>query len=332
MKHPTHVFLSFSRSRRIIIVITIALLGLTALLVAFTSCSPYKGTDRQLLIKVTTPADEDDIALSVNRTSDVDFIDPSTTHMVSTLTVNENAHLSVVYGKAKVLVGPIDYQIKGGETVSVGTKGDLPIGSDVRIWNNNEIAHIELEDGTVITLNPFTTLNIIIIKPSTKFPVIRILLGRGSILVATDNIWIISADYQFRIWVKDSTVEVSYKPLQSTITVNCLGMKGSCSFFGSNNWYALAPGQQLVYKGSIQGNIGTASFEERHKFEQILPTPTLTPTPTGTPTLISTPTPGITPTIIPTTAAPTHRNPDNSGDDPRKKPKGRDGGDGGKGS
>jgi hypothetical protein len=340
MKLSTEVLLASRQSRRMIIVMTISLIGLIVTLVVLEACSPITGNESRIPIQVTTVAVEENAYLPIELTLDAALMQPITTHVASILNVNENAWLSnVVNGKAKVAAGLLDYQIIGQNSVSVGTNEEVPIGTDVRIWNNDDIVKMELDDGSVIMLNPFTVIRLINIEQMRRFPIVRVILVRGSILVISENFWIISADYNYRIQVNGSMAGVNYEPLQNTITVNCFGLKGNCSFYSLSNTNELTPGQQLEYKGIIRGNIGSVDLEAwRLLYGDILPTLTprptftqistlLTPRPTFTPTSTFTPTPVITPTQIPTTAAPTHRNPDDSG----RIDKDRDGGGGGGG-
>jgi hypothetical protein len=314
MKRSTNVIPTSKRSRQNIIAKTITFLTVTILLLALTACSTIKETDPPFPIDVTPPAVEENPPQSIESTPGAAIESP----------------LPTFIGKAKVKAGVLDYQIKGLDSLSAGTDEEVPVGTDVKIWNNDEIAKMELEDGSVIILNPFTTFNFRIIESDTRYPVVRLILGSGSILVASSELWVITADYQFRIGVNESVAGVIYDPLQNTIAVNCLGMRGSCSFISLTNADELAPGQQLEYMGGIRGEIGDADFDGwRTLYEKFVATPTFTSTPTltSTPTRTSTPTPSFTPTHIPTTAAP---EPHSTNDEVRKRKDGG-GGDGGKG-
>jgi hypothetical protein len=314
MKNSTNFLPTSRRSRQNLIAKTIAFLGVTVLVLAFTACSTITTSDSQFSIDVTPPTVEDDSPLPIESTPGA-VLEPSA---------------STYVGKAKVKAGMLDYQIKGLDSLSVGPNEEVPVGTDVKIWNNDEIANMELEDGSVIILNPSTALSFRIIESSTSPPVTRVILGSGSLLVASGDLWIITADYQFRIGVNESVTGVSYDPLQNMITVNCLGLKGSCLFYSLTNVDELTPGQQLEYIGGIRGEIGEADFEGwRTLYEKFVAPPTYTPTPTPTltPTRTSTPTPSYTPTQIPTTAAP---EPHSTNDELRKRKDGG-GGDGGKG-
>ena len=315
MKNSANILPTSTRSRQNIISITIALLGLTVFLVTFAACSAITGIDQQISIGVTLPAVEENTPFPIESTAGA-ILEPTP---------------STYVGKAKVKAGLVEYQPKGLDSVYAGPDEEIPVGTDVKIWSNGEIAKMELEDGSVITLNPSTALSFRIIESSPGEPTVRIILGSGSLLVASSDLWVITADYQYRIGVNDSLAGMSYDPLQNTIAVNCLGMQGSCSLISLTDADELAPGQQLEYMGGIRGEIGEADFEGwRTLYEKIVAPPTFTPTPTptSTATLTSTPTPVNTPTQIPTTAAPELHRPD----EPEvRQPKDGGGGDGGKG-
>ena len=97
MKHSINVNPTCRRSRQIIIAITIALLGLTLLLVALAACSPITGTVQQFPIGVTPPVVEEKTPLPIELTSDPLFEHPLMTHD----------------WKAKVVAGVLEYQING---------------------------------------------------------------------------------------------------------------------------------------------------------------------------------------------------------------------------
>jgi hypothetical protein len=240
LKHSTNIIPTSRRSRQNIIAKTIALLGVTVALVASTACSPIAGTDQQSPIKETTPTVEENTPYPIESTPGA-ILEPTP---------------STYVGKAKVKAGMLEYQPKGLNAVIVGPDEEIPVGTDVKIWSNGEIAKMELEDGSVIILNPSTALSFRIIESNTSPPVTRIILGSGSLLVASGDLWIITTDYQFRIGVNESVAGVSYDPLQNTIAVNCIGMKGSCSFYGLVNADELAPGQKLEYMGGIGEKLG----------------------------------------------------------------------------
>jgi hypothetical protein len=168
-------------------------------------------------------------------------------------------------------------------------------------------------------------LNLIIIEQGTTAPTIRVQLLRGSLLIASKDLWILSGDYQFRVHVNQSIAGVNFDPLQDTMTVNCLGQKGGCSFYTATEWNELAPGQQLDYTKGVRGKVRGADFEGwQLLIEEISPTPTITPSPYFTPLPTLTPTFTVTPEKAPT--ATSNSEPDNRDTGPDE---GGDGGHGG---
>ncbi len=202
----------------------------------------------------------------------------------------------IVYGEAIVTAGIVDYQIKGQAPASAKVNEEVPIRSDVRIWNEDSIVKMKLEDGSAVMLAPFTTISLVNEQSTSSHTMVS--LESGSVLVVAENFWIISSDHEFRIWARGAIVGVRSDPSLETFAVNCFGPQGSCLFHSMGDSTELTPGQQLEYKANIRGEVKGADLEAwRVFFGDILPTPTATPTPTMPPTSTPTPTPTLTPTV-----------------------------------
>jgi hypothetical protein len=233
-----------------------------------------------------------------------------------------------------VTKGKLEYQIDGQSSVSAVANEEVPIGSDVQLKVSDEIAELRLEEGSILTLFPYTVIRLIRVEQSTGTPGTKIILGAGTILVASADLWVISSDLLFKLWVNQSTAAVSFEPLKNTITVNCFGKTGSCLFQGLSQVDELTPGQQLKYIGTIRGKVGNADLETwLALYRDLLQTPVPTPTPTFTPPPVN------TPFQIPGTAQPTHSPSDENNEEPgngsERRGGGKEGGggegDGGKG-
>jgi len=289
-----------------------AVVGLAVLIVEITACSPIRRTSKEYPLEAT--------AAIVRGNEKFIFEAPATAFFgnspllsegsTPTLSGNETAQDEVYYEKAIVTTGLLEYQIKGLSPVSAGVNSNVPLGADVRTWSNNTIVKIELDDGSVIMLDPFTTIYIRKNEQNTGSE-FMISLERGGVLVVSGSLWVVSADLGFKIWANGSMVGISYEPLQITITVSCFGPAGSCQFIGLNDSDTLTPGQQLQYEESIRGEIGNVDLKQwLALYSDILPSPTITPNPGLTIT------PSIVPTIIPASATPTTQNPSDEIKDP----------------
>ena len=314
MKLSTSFIPPSRQPRLMIIAVTIAVMGVAVFLSAITACSPVTGSAQNIRIEATAPA-------VIEKTlSPIELITQAAIEKLPSTKDNVSA-------MAMIAAGKLEYQIQGQNSVSAEANEEVPLGTDVKIWNNDEIAKIELEDGSVIILDPFTILDLINVEQNTTVPIIRVILHRGSVLVTSENLWIITGDYEFRIRINRSIAGVSYDPLQTTIVVNCLGQEGSCSFYTATEWNELAPGQQLDYEGGVRGEVRRADFEGwQLLFKEISPTPTMTPPPNFTQIPTFTPSATVTPYKIPTAEATPNSEPGNRDTGPEN-----GGGDGGHG-
>jgi hypothetical protein len=312
---------------------TAEILAWAVIIISIAACSSTPEAAQRYSIEMTPQAVEENTPLPIELTAAAILEKPYATPAILSLQTVENVSLSKVKGiwRAKVITGRLEYQTSGQNSTTVGVNEEIPIGSSVHVRNNGEIAKIVLDDGTAIMINPATIFNLISVEENTSAPAIRLIFESGSLLIISEDFWVIASDYQFRIRINGSIAGVSYKPSQNTLIVSCFGQKGSCSFFNTKYQDELAPGQQLEYKDSVRGKVKNADIEEwQLLYEQIVQTPTCTPTQRLTPTYTPSPTPTSTLNIILTTPTGTLNNSrDNSRDRKHREEGGRDGGKGG---
>jgi serine/threonine protein phosphatase PrpC len=325
---PEKALLTSNRRSLLITAGIATILGLAILLVSISAFSLFLGTDRKSLILSTAPviiANTSSPFKSTDSQLDqkppVDFEAPS-------VSVLPNLITPAVVGKAIVADGILEYQIIGQDANTTGANEEVPFGPDVRMWSDEEPVQINLDNGSIVMLDPLTAIYLATDDEETNHT-IKVMLERGSILTAQGKFSVMSTDERFRILVDEGMVGVNFEPLLDAIAVNCFGPDGDCLIYGFDALNELKPGQQLKYKEGIRGEIeNTDLIGWREHFGDVLPTPTATPTPTITSTPTKTPTP------IPPTATPTLSNQGDQGlnnERNSRKSGGDGGGDGGSG-
>ncbi len=217
--------------------------------------------------------------------------------------------------QATLLNGRLNYQVQSQDPASVQAGSPVAIGADVRLWTGSEEARIQLDDGSVIALGPFTTFDVEYLtgSASADSPA-AIHLDGGSLYVISESLSVLAKDKQYKAMVNGTQMGIKFDAAEDVYDISCFGQQGTCQVQGPTGFAELNAGERISYHRDILGPLSAADYNAWQDLcKPDCADPLMTSTPIATskpaakpsPSITATHSATITPTITLTPVPPT---------------------------